>query len=678
MNNSSTYKVLERTLATTNAHIEHDRSGKVEIEWGDSSLSYNAYAQYDEREIVIPDTSISDDEKVKMRHTHLYTPSDLSEELDAMNRYYREHNLGPWKYAFKGPKQDPEPELPVYDINDSIHDIEANYYEENNQKYYKINLGDENTYPQINLLTTTDSKYNINPNAIVDGESTIIEEAGKHAKMIKSVNLNFVVNNGENYHVSGSVKTEDTEYALDTIIPLIAIDENGQPINPTEIDIYTPTEEEVELVQAIENALEKGVVPEGETRFTLSTTSSTYTLNINEGESLTNIVIPGDINKTMKVSGDIKSGTTITYETPGKKTLYLTSESEEPIDITINCNGTVYASGNYDDVVLNGKSFTGTGSNFANVNGNIVIADNITGSATIQANFVGESNAIISNTEQSISITAKNENANINIDCPNSTVTLSGSFDEIEANVAENTLKLPISTHIHKLNLKHGNIFINNGKNIINDLVDEIICDYEYMVDYSKATVLAGSPAACEYTMEQDKVGTITWGAFATGDTVINLNGHNVIASDNSRPAFNIRNKAQVEINGEGTISNDKAYCIWNNSKDATCTINGGHFIGVEHTIYSYAGKVYINGGEFELTGEYDKDTKGHAKFLLNCYDANFNNGTAQIIVKGGRYHNFDPADAYGEPTQPWSYVAEGFKSVCVDEENQIFEVIPK
>ena len=108
MNNSSTYKVLERTLATTNTHVEHDRSGKVEVEWGDSSISYNAYTKYDEREIVIPDTSISDDEKIKMRHTHLFTPSSLSEELDAMNRYYREHNLGPWKYAFKGPQNSQE------------------------------------------------------------------------------------------------------------------------------------------------------------------------------------------------------------------------------------------------------------------------------------------------------------------------------------------------------------------------------------------------------------------------------------------------------------------------------------------------------------------------------------------------------------------------------------------
>ena len=45
---------------------------------------------------------------------------------------------------------------------------------------------------------------------------------------------------------------------------------------------------------------------------------------------------------------------------------------------------------------------------------------------------------------------------------------------------------------------------------------------------------------------------------------------------------------------------------------------------------------------------------------MLNCYDANYKNGTAKIVVSGGKFYDFDPGNniAEGDGT---SFLAEGY-----------------
>ena len=120
---------------------------------------------------------------------------------------------------------------------------------------------------------------------------------------------------------------------------------------------------------------------------------------------------------------------------------------------------------------------------------------------------------------------------------------------------------------------------------------------------------------------------------------------------------------------GSGSLYN---IAVWahHNSK---VVINGGEFItgndvndSYNHCIYA-AGRsvIEINGGRFSSTGD--------ASWLLNCQD---NNGT--IIVKGGTFVGFNPSEVYTEPSQPISYVAEGF-TVTSQEVNGIIEytVVP-
>jgi hypothetical protein len=69
--------------------------------------------------------------------------------------------------------------------------------------------------------------------------------------------------------------------------------------------------------------------------------------------------------------------------------------------------------------------------------------------------------------------------------------------------------------------------------------------------------------------------------------------------------------------------------------------------------IYCYDGTINITNGTFRNDGE-------DMKFLLNCKDENYRAGTAKIIVTGGKFYDFNPADnsAEGEHT---SFVPEGY-----------------
>ena len=61
----------------------------------------------------------------------------------------------------------------------------------------------------------------------------------------------------------------------------------------------------------------------------------------------------------------------------------------------------------------------------------------------------------------------------------------------------------------------------------------------------------------------------------------------------------------------------------------------------------------------------------------MNCYDANYTAGKAHINVYGGKFYNFNPAEAYSEPGGPVSYVAEGYHVVeSVEDGVPVFEVV--
>ena len=75
----------------------------------------------------------------------------------------------------------------------------------------------------------------------------------------------------------------------------------------------------------------------------------------------------------------------------------------------------------------------------------------------------------------------------------------------------------------------------------------------------------------------------------------------------------------------------------------AKLTINGGYYYGGGTAVQVQSGTAIINGGTFACE-PYSDPTYGY-NFLMNCIDSAYKDGTAKIIIKGGTFINFNPAD---------------------------------
>ena len=92
----------------------------------------------------------------------------------------------------------------------------------------------------------------------------------------------------------------------------------------------------------------------------------------------------------------------------------------------------------------------------------------------------------------------------------------------------------------------------------------------------------------------------------------------------------------------------------------ATLTINGGYYYGGGTAVQVQKGTLIINGGTFAC--EPFGDPYGY-NFLINCVDSAYKNGTAKVIIQGGTFINFDPANNSVEGAGT-NFVADGYKVV--------------
>ena len=171
-----------------------------------------------------------------------------------------------------------------------------------------------------------------------------------------------------------------------------------------------------------------------------------------------------------------------------------------------------------------------------------------------------------------------------------------------------------------------------------------------------------------------------------SSDVTIDLNGKQVTTAGSAigyTPVlFNI-DGATVTITGNGTIDvqtvgayDDGEGCYGINiTNNGSLTIENGTFTGAPTAVQVTAGTLTILGGTFRLVNiEMDEeDLLYMSKFVVNCIDSNFANGTARIYIKGGSFC-FDPD---GKPeASDITYVPAGYESVQT--ENGMWTVGPK
>ena len=87
--------------------------------------------------------------------------------------------------------------------------------------------------------------------------------------------------------------------------------------------------------------------------------------------------------------------------------------------------------------------------------------------------------------------------------------------------------------------------------------------------------------------------------------------------------------------------------------------VESGNYIGNISSVYVHSGTAYINGGYYKV--QQVSGINGYGE-TINCYDANFKNGTAKVIVSGGSFYNFDPTDAAEPADCGQSYLSKNTK----------------
>lgn len=97
--------------------------------------------------------------------------------------------------------------------------------------------------------------------------------------------------------------------------------------------------------------------------------------------------------------------------------------------------------------------------------------------------------------------------------------------------------------------------------------------------------------------------------------------------------------------------------------------IESGNYIGNISSVYVHSGTAYINGGYYKV--QQISGANGYGE-TINCYDTNFKNGTAKVIISGGSFYNFDPTDAAEPADCNQSYLSKNTK-MAYDEETKSY-----
>lgn len=161
-------------------------------------------------------------------------------------------------------------------------------------------------------------------------------------------------------------------------------------------------------------------------------------------------------------------------------------------------------------------------------------------------------------------------------------------------------------------------------------------------------------------------------------DIVLDLAGKTIAPSAESASAdvqycpvlMVVSSGATLTINGNGTFTTERGdnECYGINVNGGTVVINGGSFYGALTAVQVQKGTLIINDGFFDLAPTCKSQVPEYAKYVVNCIDAAYKDGTAVIQIKGGTFVNFDPsADPEGTNT---SYVAEGYTVVSETKDN--------
>lgn len=189
------------------------------------------------------------------------------------------------------------------------------------------------------------------------------------------------------------------------------------------------------------------------------------------------------------------------------------------------------------------------------------------------------------------------------------------------------------------------------------------------------AEINNGAKLAGDVTLTEDVDPAKTIIAADGSNVEINANGKTVantddIWSDDDWSLVSAQGGSTVTISGNGTFHAKENDCYAADVCDgSTLVIENGTFIGNVHAVYVFEGTAEIKGGFFDIQQLNTNGVQNGYGLLINCYDANHKNGTANIIVTGGTFVNFNPANNKAEGANT-NFVPEGYKVLATKQMN--------
>lgn len=153
------------------------------------------------------------------------------------------------------------------------------------------------------------------------------------------------------------------------------------------------------------------------------------------------------------------------------------------------------------------------------------------------------------------------------------------------------------------------------------------------------------------------------------GELFTESNGQ-ILEGNSDSYAIWVKEGGEITINGDGEVrSQDARYSIAVWAQGGEVIINGGKYYnegeGSDLIYASAGGKVYIYGGEFHPSQKQEGVVGTADDFTaLNIKDGD--RATSEIVVYGGKFYNFNPADNVSEGPGT-NFVAEGYESVEIE-----------
>lgn len=134
---------------------------------------------------------------------------------------------------------------------------------------------------------------------------------------------------------------------------------------------------------------------------------------------------------------------------------------------------------------------------------------------------------------------------------------------------------------------------------------------------------------------------------------------------DNNWSLISVRGTGNLTITGNGTLDakEDDCYAVDVQDETAKATLENGTFVGNITTVYVFKGTLVVKDGSYSIKQLNSNGVQNPYGLTINCYDQNYKNGTAKVLITGGTFAHFNPVDNAAEGAGT-NFATSGYETV--------------